>query len=77
MRRFLSQLVPFILIGVALVALAFGIVILAYLFFIGAIVGFFLFLLSWLRQKFFPSKKRNLPPLKGGRIIDSNDWKEL
>ncbi|MBA3661293.1 MAG: hypothetical protein H0W64_06175 [Gammaproteobacteria bacterium] len=78
MRRFFSQLIPFIFIGVALVALAFGIFLLAYLFFIGAIVGFVLFSLAWLKQKFFPPKavvklKSPRPP----RTIDSDDWKEL
>lgn len=76
MRKFISQLLPFIFIGVALVALAFGIILLAYLFFIGAIVGFVLFLISWLRAKLFPSKTIK-PKEKTGRIIDSDDWKEL
>lgn len=77
MRRFFSQLIPFIFIGVALVALAFGIFVLAYLFFIGAIVGFILFLLTWLRQKFFAPKTVVKTRPKTGRTIDSKDWKEL
>ena len=78
MQRFLNQLIPFIFIGIALVAFAFGIVLLAYLFLLGALVGMVLFLVSWVRKKFFPDKrvsqvKRN----KSGRIIDTDDWKEL
>lgn len=78
MQRFLNQLIPFVFIGIALVAFAFGIVLLAYLFLLGAIVGMVLFLISWIRAKFFPDKrvttfKRN----KSGRIIDTDDWKEL
>lgn len=76
MRRFFNQLIPFILAGIALAALAFGIFILAYLFFIGAIIGFVLFAISWLKHKFFPSKtmvKKKQQP----RVIDTDDWKKL
>jgi hypothetical protein len=77
MQRFLNQLIPFILIGVAVVAFAFGIMLLAYLFLFGAIVGFVLFIITWMREKFFPQK--NVPATKKntGRIIDSDDWKKL
>lgn len=78
MQRFFSQLIPFIFFGIAIVAFAFGIVLLAYLFFFGAMIGLFLFLISWIRQRFFPSKKvvKSVKPRKG-QIIDSDDWKEL
>lgn len=77
MNRFLKELIPFILIGIAIAAFAFGIVLLAYLFLIGALVGFVLFFISWIRSKLFP--KKNLTPTKkkSGRIIDSDDWKKL
>lgn len=79
MQRFINQLIPFLLIGVAIVAFVFGIMLLAYLFLFGAIVGLTLFIISWIRNKFFAPK--NLPvkktAAKKGRIIDSDDWKEL
>lgn len=78
MQRLLNQLVPFILAGIALVAFAFGIVLLAYLFLFGAILGFILFIISWIRNRFFPPKTITRDTRKkSGRIIDSDDWKEL
>jgi hypothetical protein len=70
---------PFIMLGIGITALAFGIVIIAYLLFFGAIVGFTIFAIKWLQTKLFGAK---IPPANNqtkqqGRIIDSNDWKEL
>jgi hypothetical protein len=79
MRNFFNKLMPFIVIGIAIVAFAFGIVLLAYLFLFGAILGFILFSIAWLRR-FFSSKKSkavNSPQKKQGRVIDSDDWKKL
>ncbi len=78
MQRLLKQFMPFIFIGIALVAFIFGIMLLAYLFFFGAIVGLLLYIITWIREKFFPTQS----PIKknsksSGRIIDSNDWKKL
>ena len=75
MQRFLNQLIPFLFAGIAIVAFAFGIFILAYLFLFGAIVGFILFLIALIRRKFFASKTP--VKTKQGNIIDSDDWKEL
>lgn len=77
MKRFLNQLIPFIVIGIAIVAFAFGIMLLAYLLFFGAIIGFILFSILWIRDKFFPTKKVVPAKKTDGRIIDSDDWKEL
>lgn len=77
MQRFLNRLIPFILFGIALVAFAFGIVLLAYLFFFGAMVGLILFIISWIRERFFPPKTLTKPKPRKGQIIDSDDWKEL
>jgi len=78
MQRFLNQLVPFILLGVAIVIFIFGITLLVYIAMIGAMVGFILYLVSLIREKFFPAKTVAKPKEnKPGRIIDSDDWKEL
>lgn len=79
MQRFINQLIPFIFFGIAIVAFAFGIILLAYLFFFGAMIGLLLFLISWIRQRFFPTKKVVVKTTKTrkGQIIDSDDWKEL
>lgn len=77
MQRFINQLIPFLLIGIAIVAFAFGIMLLAYLFLFGAIVGFVLFGINWLREKFFPTKTITKAEKKQGRIIDTDDWKKM
>ncbi|TAK77235.1 MAG: hypothetical protein EPO11_02865 [Gammaproteobacteria bacterium] len=76
MQRLLNQLAPFILFGIAIVAFVFGIMLLAYLFFFGALIGLILFMISWIRNRFFPPKGV-AKQVKSGRIIDSDDWKKL
>ena len=78
MQRFFRQFIPFILIGIAIVAFAFGIILLAYLFLFGALIGLVLFIIAWIRAKFFPRTtltKRDKN--KTGRIIDSDEWNKL
>lgn len=78
MQRFLNKLIPFILLGIAIVAFAFGIMLLAYLFFIGALVGLILFTIAWIKAAFFPPKKVvRHQKTKSGRVIDSDDWKKM
>lgn len=77
MQRFVNKLIPFVLAGIAIVAFAFGIMLLAYLFLFGALVGLVLFTISWIRYKFFAPKTIVRTKPKPGRTIDSDDWKEL
>lgn len=78
MAQFLSRLIPFLLAGMALVAIAFGMLLLFYLFAIGAIVGLCLFLIVWVKNKLFPPSTLPKPTTtKKGRTIDSDDWKHL
>jgi len=75
MQKLLNRILPFVLLGIAIAAFAFGIVLLAYLFLFGAFVGIILFGINWLRDKFTPRKK---PPSKRtGLTIDSDDWRVL
>ena len=73
MLNFFAKLVPFVLLGIALVALAFGLMLIAYLLVFGAIVGFVLFAISWIRERFFPSKQVTRVPKRRGRTIDHQD----
>lgn len=81
MQQLLSRLLPFLIAGVAIVAMTFGVILLAYLFVFGAIVGVVLFALNWVRDNFFgkPKKptKTETKNKSQGRIIDSNDWRKL
>jgi hypothetical protein len=70
-QSFLSRLVPFIMLGVAIVAFFFGMLIMAYIFVFGALVGMALFAVAWVRTKFFPNKGL----VKRGRTYDHNDLK--
>ena len=60
MRNFFAKLIPFILLGVALVAFAFGLMLLMYLLIFGAIVGLVLFIVAWIRERFFLSKEKEI-----------------
>lgn len=77
MNRLLNKIMPFFLIGIAIVAFSFGLMLLAYLLIFGAIVGSVLYLINWVHSKFFAPKviaKRTKP---SGRVIDTDDWKKL
>lgn len=77
MQHLIKRLIPFILLGIGLVAFVLGIMLFAYLFIFGALVGITLFMISWIREKFFPSKKIDgRHQKKSGRIIDSDEWKK-
>ena len=67
------------MMGVAVIAFAFGIMLLAYLFLFGAIIGTFLYFVSWIRSKFRRPMPDTLHKRKEnqGRIIDTDDWKHL
>ena len=77
MHNLFPKIIPFLLIGIAIVAFSFGIVLLAYLLFLGAIVGMVLFIISFIRDKFFPKKPKPSVTKKSGHTIDSDDWKKL
>jgi uncharacterized membrane protein YGL010W len=80
MKHLFNRFIPFLLLGITIIVFAFGIMLLAYLLIIGAIVGFVLYLFSWIKQKCFSHKtKSTLEPRhsKSGRVIDSDHWKEL
>ncbi|MFZ2315010.1 MAG: hypothetical protein WAW86_05050 [Gammaproteobacteria bacterium] len=79
MRRLLNQLMPFFILGVAVIVFLFGIMLLAYLFLFGALVGIIFYLFNKIRDYFYPRKNLTVPPTshKSGRIIDSDDYKEL
>lgn len=77
MRRLLNQITPFLLLGIGIVAFAFGIMLLAYLFLFGAVIGLILYSLAWIREKFFPHKHPTPNNhYKPGRIIDSDHWEK-
>lgn len=69
MSKFLARVIPFLLLGMALVAFAFGLLLFTYLLVFGAIVGVALYAATWLKQKFFPSKQI-IKRKSGGHIID-------
>jgi hypothetical protein len=76
MQKLLSRLAPFIIIGISLVVLTFGLILFAYLCLFGAIVGIILYIINMIKIKYQASKK---PPTttRPGRTIDSDDWRVL
>lgn len=82
MRSIYNKIVPFIILGIAIVALVAGLILFSYLLILGAVVGVILFALTWLREKFFPSKRMTTyqkPPTQhqqsGGRTFEHDDKK--
>jgi hypothetical protein len=76
MQKLISRLSPFIILGISLVALTFGLILLSYMFLFGAAVGIILYIINWIKQKYFTPTQ---PPAKSrpGRTIDSDDWRVL
>ena len=79
LQKLFKSLTPFVFIGIAIVAFTIGFIVLAYLFIFGAVVGIILFFVNWLRAKLATHQQVPMPkPIhKSGRVIDSDDWKEL
>lgn len=79
MKPIMQKIAPFIAAGIFIVALTFGLVLLAYLFVFGAILGSVLFVINWAKEKFFKkNKQQETPPSQpSGRVIDSDDWRKL
>lgn len=74
MNNLTRQLLSFFYFGIIIVIFIAGIIIFSWLLLAGAIVGFILFLVVWIRQTFFMKEKslqkKTKPP---GRIIDHDD----
>lgn len=77
LRRLLSQLLPLIFIAFAILLFIFGIVLFSYLFMIGMALAAILFMVRWVRGYFIKAPPKPKNPPRTGRIIDSDDWKEL
>jgi hypothetical protein len=72
MKSLYAKIMPFIMLGIGLVALFFGLMLLAYLFVFGAILGLILFVVSWVKMNYFAPKK-STPPVCRGRTIDHEE----
>lgn len=77
MQRFFRQLLPFIFMGVAIVILIYGLMLLAYLFLFGVIIGLVLFAINWVRDQLFGPKKQPPSVRRPGRTFDSDDWNKM
>ncbi len=78
--NFLKQLLPYISLGIFIVLVIIGILFLSYILIIGAIIGLALFIIGYLKAKFFPTKfpqrpQQSQPPSRQGRIFDHNEFK--
>ena len=72
MKNLYAKIMPFIMLGIALVAIFYGLILLAYLFVFGAIVGSILFVIAWVKATYFSS--RSIPiPKRTGRTIDHDE----
>ncbi len=73
MNQLLSRLVPFIFLGIVIVALVAGVVLLSYLLILGSVVGLVLFLTAWIWERLSPTKKKLTKKEKSGHTIEHKD----
>jgi ABC-type transport system involved in cytochrome bd biosynthesis fused ATPase/permease subunit len=59
-NNFLNRLLPFLGIGIVLVVIIIALLFLSSLFVIGALVGLVLFIIAYVKKRFFSAKKSNL-----------------
>jgi len=76
MQKLLRRITPFIILGISLVALTFGLILLFYLFLFGATVGIILYIINWIKIK-YSSRTKTPAKTRSGRTIDSDDWRVL
>jgi hypothetical protein len=72
MKNIYAKIMPFFMLGIALVLIFYGLVLLAYVFVFGAIVGMVLFSIAWIKAKFFASRSISVPKRRG-RIIEHDE----
>lgn len=77
MQRFLQMIFPFAMLALVIIFFLVGIVVFAYLFLIAFVVITIVYIASAIQKKWFVSKKRTETKKPSGRIIDSDDWKQL
>jgi hypothetical protein len=68
MKNIYAKIMPFFMLGIALVLIFYGLILLAYLFVFGAIVGMVLFGIAWIKAKFFASSNFSVPKRRGHTI---------
>ncbi len=68
----LSRILPFLYLGIVIVVLIFGIILFSYLLILGAMVGLILFLIAYIREKFFssPNYPEKIARKRKGQTID-------
>lgn len=72
MKPLVERLIPFFVLGIMIVIFVVGLVLLSYLLIFGALVGFILFMVSWVKATFFPSKQLT-KTRRQGIVIDQED----
>ena len=72
MKSIFEKIIPFLFLGMFIVILALGIILISNLMILGAIVGFVLYLIAVIKEKFFPSKNLTKPNPRG-RTFDHDD----
>jgi hypothetical protein len=78
LKSIAEKIIPFLFLGIMLVVLAFGILLFSYVLILGALVGFVLYIIAIVRDKFFSSKHvvKTDKPKNSGRIIDHDDTRQ-
>jgi uncharacterized membrane protein len=72
MRELFAKVIPFLVLGIMLVVFVIGLIFVSYVLLFGALVGLVLYVVAWVRDKFFPTKEITQPP-KSGRTIEHDE----
>lgn len=75
MQSLLARLIPFIFLGIMIVLLVLGLIVFSYLLIFGALVGLVLFMITWIKDRFFRKNRKKSAQLKhkSGHTIDHHD----
>jgi len=76
MKKIVSSILPFIFLGIMIVVFLAGIVIFSYVLIFGALIGFILFLISFIKERLFGKQNENTniqKKPKAGRTINHDD----
>lgn len=77
LRHLLSRILPLLFLVFVILLFIFGIMLFSYLFLIGIALAAILYVVRWIKSHFVKEPPANGDKPKAGRIIDSDDWKEL
>ncbi len=72
--KFLARFLPFVFIGIAIAVGILFFTVMAYIMLIGIVLGLFLYLIVFVKDKFFSKKSQKHVNIKSKRTFDYDDF---